>query len=136
MHDGRPDHRRLHGRQQQILEYIDAETRRRGYPPSVREITRAVRLKSPSTTQYHLEKLIRQGWLQRDENSPRALRVAYDWQTGARGERRATRYVPLVGDVAAGADVVAQENVEQLLPLPLDFTGEGELFMLRVRGDS
>jgi repressor LexA len=62
--------------------------------------------------------------------------VRYDVNSGAMMERRPVRHVPLVGDVAAGTDVLAEENVEELLPVPVDFTGDGELFMLRVRGDS
>jgi repressor LexA len=123
-------------RQRQILDIIDASMRERGYPPSVREIGEAVGLTSPSTVHTHLASLQRLGFLRRDPTKPRAIEVRYDPNSGAAVERRPHRHVPLVGDVAAGTDVLAQENVEELLPLPTDFCGEGELFMLRVRGDS
>jgi repressor LexA len=123
-------------RQRGILNFIEAETRDRGYPPSVREIGEAVGLTSTSTVHAHLATLQRLGYLRRDPTKPRAIEVRYDPGTGASGERRPARHVPLVGDVAAGTDVLAQENVEELLPLPADFTGDGPVFMVRVRGDS
>ena len=126
----------LTDRQLQILDFIEQELRDRGYPPSVREIGEAVGLASPSTVHSHLATLERLGFLRRDPTKPRAIEVRYDPNSGAALERRPVRHVPLVGDVAAGTDVLAQENVEELLPLPTDFTGDGELFMLRVRGDS
>jgi repressor LexA len=131
-----PSPSQLTQRQQDILDFIDREMRERGYPPSVREIGDAVGLTSPSTVHSHLATLQRLGFLKRDPTKPRALEVRYDPNSGAALERRPVRNVPLVGDVAAGADVLAQENVEELLPLPHDFCGEGDLFMLRVRGDS
>ena len=123
-------------RQQQILDVIEAAMRERGYPPSVREIGEAVGLTSPSTVHTHLASLQRLGFLRRDPTKPRAIEVRYDPNSGAAMERRPVRHVPLVGDVAAGTDVLAQENVEEVYPLPADLTGEGELFMLRVRGES
>jgi repressor LexA len=108
----------------------------RGYPPSVREIGEAVGLNSPSTVHNHLATLQKLGYLRRDPTKPRAIEVRFDTNSGAAMERRPARHVPLIGDVAAGTGVLAQENVEELYPLPVDFTGEGELFMLRVRGDS
>jgi len=123
-------------RQREILEVIEQHQRDRGFPPSVREIGEAVGLTSPSTVHAHLATLQKLGFLRRDPTKPRAIEVRFDATSGAPVERRPVRHVPLVGDVAAGTDVLAQENVEELLPLPLDFTGEGELFMLRVRGDS
>jgi repressor LexA len=126
----------LTARQQQILEIIDQHISERGYPPSVREIGTAVGLTSPSSVQNHLNRLNELGYLRRDPVKPRALEVRYDPNSGASGDRRPFRHVPLVGDVAAGTDVLAQENVEEILPVPSDFCGEGELFMLRVRGDS
>ncbi|HET7721682.1 MAG TPA: transcriptional repressor LexA, partial [Acidimicrobiales bacterium] len=123
-------------RQRGILNFIEAETRDRGYPPSVREIGEAVGLTSTSTVHSHLGTLQRLGYLRRDPTKPRAIEVRYDPGSGASGERRPARHVPLVGDVAAGTDVLAQENVEELLPLPADFTGDGPVFMVRVRGDS
>jgi repressor LexA len=126
----------LTDRQRGILDFIEAETRQRGYPPSVREIGEAVGLTSTSTVHAHLASLQRLGYLRRDPTKPRAIEVRYDPGSGAAGERRPARHVPLLGDVAAGTDVLAQENVEELLPLPADFTGDGPVFMLRVRGDS
>jgi repressor LexA len=127
----------LTARQQQILDFIELQANTRGYPPSVREIGEAVGLASPSTVHSHLASLQRLGYLRRDPTKPRAIEVRYDPTSGASDlDRRPVRHVPLVGDVAAGTDVLAQENVEEVLPLPADFTGDGDLFMLRVRGDS
>jgi repressor LexA len=126
----------LTARQREILDIIDSSMRERGYPPSVREIGEAVGLTSPSTVHTHLASLQRLGFLRRDPTKPRAIEVRWDPNSGAAVERRPVRHGPLVGDVAAGTDVLAQENVEELLPLPVDFCGDGDLFMLRVRGDS
>lgn len=126
----------LTARQREILEVIEREMRERGYPPSVREIGEAVGLTSPSTVHNHLATLQRLGYLRRDPTKPRAIEVRYDPSSGVAMERRPVRHVPLVGDVAAGTNVLAQENVEELFPLPADFTGDGDLFMLRVRGES
>lgn len=126
----------LTGKRREILDFIAAQLRERGFPPSVREIGVAVGLTSSSTVHSHLATLQRQGYLRRDPTKPRAIEVRYDPASGAALPRRPAQHVPLVGDVAAGTDVLAQENVEELLPLPADFTGDGTLFMLRVRGDS
>ncbi len=123
-------------RQRGILEFIEEQARTRGYPPSVREIGEAVGLTSTSTVHAHLSTLQRLGYLRRDPTKPRAIEVRYDPASAAPVERRPARHVPLLGDVAAGTDVLAQENVEEMLPLPADFTGDGQLFMLRVRGES
>jgi repressor LexA len=123
-------------RQHDIIDFIERTVNERGYPPSVREIGTAVGLTSPSTVHSHLATLQRLGYLKRDPTKPRAIEVRYDPNSGAAVEKRPVRHVPLVGDVAAGTDVLAQENVEELLPLPVDFCGEGDLFMLRVRGES
>lgn len=126
----------LTARQLEILQFIDQTTRDRGYPPSVREIGEAVGLTSPSTVHSHLATLERLDYLRRDPTKPRAIEVRYDPNSGAAFDRRPVRHIPLVGDVAAGTDVLAAENVEELYPLPADITGDGELFMLRVRGES
>ena len=127
----------LTDRQRGILEVIERSMHDRGYPPSVREIGEAVGLTSPSTVHSHLASLQRMGFLHRDPTKPRAIEVRWDPSSDAVIERRPARHVPLVGDVAAGTDVLAQENVEEVFPLPEDFTGSGgDLFMLRVRGDS
>jgi repressor LexA len=127
---------KISARQREILTFIESQMRDRGYPPSVREIGEAVGLNSPSTVHTHLNTLTRLGYLRRDPTKPRAIEVTWDPNSGVAMERRPVRHVPLVGDVAAGTDVLAHENVEELLPLPADFTGDGELFMLRVRGES
>jgi repressor LexA len=126
----------LTGKRREILDFIAGQVRERGYPPSVREIGLAVGLASTSTVQAHLNTLQKQGYLRRDPTKPRALEVRYDATSGAAIESRRARLVPLVGDIAAGTNVLAQESVEELLPLPENFTGGGNLFMLRVRGDS
>jgi repressor LexA len=126
----------LTARQREILDTIEQYQRERGFPPSVREIGEAVGLTSPSTVHAHLASLQKLGYLKRDPSKPRAIEVRFDATSGGAVDRRPTRHVPLVGDVAAGTDVLAQENIEETLPLPADFTGDGDLFMLRVRGDS
>ena len=126
----------LTDRQRGILDFIEKNMRERGYPPSVREIGEAVGLSSSATVHNHLAALQKLGYLHRDPTKPRAIEVRYEASSGVAMERRPTKHVPLVGDVAAGVNVLAQENVEELVPLPMDFTGDGELFMLRVRGDS
>jgi repressor LexA len=123
-------------RQRQILEFVDAEARRRGYPPSVREIGAEVGLSSTSTVHSHLSALVAKGYLVRDPTKPRALQVHFEPSSGANMGRRPVRHVPLVGDVAAGTGVLAAENVEEVQPLPADFVGDGPVFMLRVRGES
>ena len=126
----------LSGKRRQILEFIAEEIRDRGYPPSVREIGEAVGLTSSSTVHSHLQVLQREGYLRRDPTKPRAIAVSFEPSSGAALAARPVVHVPLVGDVAAGVGVLAEENVEEVLPLPVDLTGSGELFMLRVRGDS
>jgi repressor LexA len=122
-------------RQRDILEFIKDTVATRGYPPSIREICAGVGLASPSTVHTHLNTLIKLGYLSKDKAKPRAIEIHAD-VNGAAFERHQIHHVPLVGDVAAGTGVLAQQNVEDLIPLPADLTGEGELFMLRVRGDS
>lgn len=130
------DHK-LTDRQRSILEFIESQMRERGFPPSVREIGAEVGLTSPSSVHAHLATLQRKGYLQRDPSKPRAIKVSWDATSGAVDvERRPVRHVPLVGQVAAGTDVLATEHIEETLPVPADFTGEGDLFMLTVRGDS
>jgi repressor LexA len=126
----------LTDRQHEILLYIDDTIRERAYPPSVREIGAAVGLTSPSTVHSHLNTLQKLGYLRRDPTKPRAIEVRWEAGSGAIVDRRPVCHVPLVGDVAAGTGVLAKENVEEVMPLPADLTGDGELFMLRVRGES
>lgn len=120
-------------RQEQILHYIRQETATQGYPPSVREIGRAVGLKSTSTVHGHLSQLERKGYIRRDSSKPRAIEVL-----PAAGvlPRSASVAVPLVGRVTAGLPVLAVENIEDYFPLPRNFGEPGTLFMLRVTGDS
>ena len=101
----------LTARQREILEFIERQTRERGFPPSVREIGEAVGLTSPSTVHNHLATLQRLGYLRRDPTKPRAIEVRYDPNSGAQLERRPVRNVPLVGDVAAGTDVLDRKSV-------------------------
>jgi repressor LexA len=131
-----PAHTQLTDRQRGILDFIETNMRDRGYPPSVREIGEAVGLSSSATVHNHLATLQKLGYLHRDPTKPRAIEVRYEASSGVAMERRPTKHVPLVGDVAAGVNELAQEHVEELIPLPMDFTGDGELFMLRVRGNS
>ena len=126
----------LSGKRQQILTFIADSQRDRGYPPSVREIGQEVGLASSATVHTHLAVLQREGYLSRDPSKPRAIQVHYDPASTMSMATSAVRNVPLVGDVAAGTGVLAHENVEELLPMPEQFTGTGPTFMLRVRGDS
>lgn len=130
------DRKPLSARRRQILDAIVEHQRAHGYPPSIREIAAEVGLKSPASVKAHIDVLGSAGYLRVDPTRPRAIEVRYDENSGAALERRPVRHVPLVGDVAAGSGVLAAENVEELMPVPADLTGEGELFMLRVRGDS
>jgi repressor LexA len=126
----------LTGKRRQILDFIAAQVRERGYPPSVREIGEAVGLTSSSTVHAHLQVLQRQGYLRRDPTKPRAIVVSFEPNSGALLRTRPIAHIPLIGDVAAGTGTLAQQEVEEVLPLPEDLTGKGELFMLRVHGDS
>lgn len=127
---------KLSERRQAIIHFVAEYTRERGYPPSVREICKAVGLISPASVQRHLVILEEQGFLRRDPTKPRALEVHYDPVSGHAVDRHPVSYVPLVGDVAAGVGVLAQENIEETLPLPTEFVGHQDAFVVRVRGDS
>ena len=126
----------LSGKRLQILNFIADCQRDRGYPPSVREIGEAVGLASSATVHTHLAVLQREGYLSKDPSKPRAIQVHFDPDTSSRLPASAVHNVPLVGEVAAGTGVLAEENIEELLPMPEQFTGSGPSFMLRVRGDS
>jgi repressor LexA len=126
----------LSGKRRQILEFIALEIRERGYPPSVREIGEAVGLTSSSTVHTHLQVLQREGYLLRDPSKPRAITVSFEPGSGAAMSARPVVNVPVVGTVAAGTGVLAETNVEEVMPLPEDLTGPGQLFMLKVRGES
>ena len=127
--------RELTARQREILDFIRAEIHRRGFPPSVREIGEAVGLSSSSTVHSHLAALEAKGLLRRDPSKPRALEVL-DYRDIERAiDYERVQAVPLVGQVAAGAPILAAENIEATLPLPASFAGE-DTFVLRVKGDS
>lgn len=115
-------------RQEQVLEFIRESVRNDGYPPTVREICTALGLSSPSTVHAHLANLERLGLLKRDPSKPRALELA--------GEHRQVRPLPLVGRVAAGAPILAEENIEELVDVPSFLRRDDGDFVLRVRGDS
>jgi repressor LexA len=126
----------LSGKRQEILDFIAERLRAQGYPPSVREIGQAVGLASSATVHSHLAVLQREGFLVRDPTKPRAIQVRYDPTSKSAMAAAPVRPVPLIGDVAAGTGVLAEQAVEQLLPLPELFTGTGATFMLQVRGES
>ena len=123
-------------RQRKILEFIDQTIKENGFPPTVREIGKAVGLNSPATVHTHLSTLQDRGYIRRDPTKPRAIEVHWDAGSGAIIDRRPVTHVPVVEDVAAGTGVLAAENIEEVMTLPSDFTSEGDLFTLRVRGDS
>ena len=126
----------LSQRQQRILDCIRDAVATRGYPPSVREIGEAVGLRSPSSVHSQLASLERAGYLRRDPSRPRAIEVRADPDGVGSVPVAAPRQVPLVGEIAAGAPVVAEERVEDVYSLPKALVGDGTLFMLRVRGES
>ncbi|MBW6468114.1 MAG: transcriptional repressor LexA [Coriobacteriia bacterium] len=127
--------RELTDRQRQILDFIRAEIHRRGFPPSVREIGEAVGLSSSSTVHSHLAALEDKGFLRRDPSKPRALEVLDYRDTDRAIDYDGVRAVPLVGQVAAGAPLLAAENIEATMSLPVEMADEST-FILRVRGDS
>ena len=118
----------------QILDFIATTSRERGYPPTVREIGAEVGLSSSSSVHFHLRWLEEHDYLQRDGSLTRALRVI--GSPADAPDTAATNYVPLVGQVAAGEPIFASQNIEQLIPTSPYLFGEGELFMLEVKGDS
>ncbi|SCF37966.1 SOS-response transcriptional repressor, LexA [Micromonospora purpureochromogenes] len=130
----------LTARQRRILEFIRSWVERQGYPPSVREIGEAVGLVSPSSVAYQLKELEKKGFLRRDPNRPRAVDVrapsdAVDDEL-SRSQRPTPAYVPMLGRIAAGGPILAEQAVEDIFPLPRELVGEGEVFMLQVKGDS
>lgn len=122
-------------RQREILDFITAEIHRKGYPPSVREIGMAVGLSSSSTVHSHLAALEAKGFIRRDPTKPRTIEVFDYRDTGAALSPSQVSAVPLVGTIAAGTPLLAQENIEEVLALPAEFVGE-QSFVLKVKGDS
>ncbi len=151
--DGPPDATGLTPRQQRILNVIRDALESRGYPPSMREIGDAVGLTSSSSVSHQLKVLEQKGFIKRDPNRPRAIEVflpevlaarrsigaaeetAYD-ETGIGDSMPAATYIPLVGRIAAGGPILAEERVEDVFPLPKSLVGDGTLFLLEVSGDS
>jgi repressor LexA len=139
--DGPADDTGLTPRQRRVLEVIREAVSARGYPPSVREIGEAVGLTSSSSVAHQLTTLQAKGYLRRDPNRPRAVEVlpaggAADDEADVRAARPSAAYVPVVGRIAAGAPVLADEAVETVFPLPRELVGEGTVFLLKVVGDS
>ena len=120
-------------KQREILEYIKETILKKGYPPAVREICEAVRLKSTSSVHSHLEQLEKNGYIRRDPTKPRTIEIIDDTFNLA---RREVVNVPLLGTVAAGAPILAQENIENYFPIPVVTLPNKEIFMLKVKGDS
>jgi len=132
----------LTARQRRIMEFIRGWVAQHGYPPSVREIGEAVQLVSPSSVAYQLKELEKKGLLRRDPNRPRAVdvRSASDLTPEEDEALLASRpepaYVPLVGRIAAGGPILAEQSIDDVFPLPRELVGEGTLFLLKVKGDS
>lgn len=123
-------------RQQQILDFILTEIHKKGYPPSVREIGKAIGLSSSSTVHSHLAALEKKGYIRRDPSKPRALEVLDFRDTEVAIMPDKIRTVPLVGEIAAGQPILAQENIEDVFPLPKDLVTSENTFALKVKGDS
>ena len=135
--DGPVDENGLTSRQLKILQAIKSAMEEKGYPPSMREIGEAAGLASPSSVKYQLEALESKGWIRRDPSRGRALEVLTPGDERFEDIKPEKTYnVPLVGRIAAGGPILAEQNVEELFPLPSTLVGEGELFMLKVVGDS
>jgi repressor LexA len=126
----------ISARQREILDLILSTVQERGYPPSVREIGEAVGLNSPSTVHSHLSSLVKAGYLRRDPSKPRAIEVTAPGRAQPDLRRAPVRDVPLLGRIAAGSPLLAEEDIEDILPLPTQLVGNDPVFMLRVQGDS
>ena len=120
-------------KQQEILEYIKSQILERGFPPAVRDICEAVHLKSTSSVHSHLETLEKNGYIRRDPTKPRAIEILDE---SFNFTRREMVNVPMVGRVAAGEPLLADQNVENYFPIPMEFMPNNQTFMLRVKGDS
>ena len=124
---------KITAKQKEILEYIKEQILERGFPPAVREICEAVHLKSTSSVHSHLETLEKNGYIRRDPTKPRAIEILDD---GFYILRRETASIPIVGTVAAGEPILAEQNIEGYFPIPADMVPAGETFVLNVKGDS
>ena len=124
---------KITAKQQEILNYIKEEILNKGYPPAVREICEAVNLKSTSSVHSHLETLEKNGYIRRDPTKPRAIEICDDSFQMVRTEMVS---LPVVGTVAAGQPILAQENIESYFPIPAEYVPNGESFILKVKGDS
>jgi len=124
---------KITAKQQQILDYIKQEILNRGYPPTVREICETVNLKSTSSVHSHLETLEKNGYIRRDPTKPRAIEICDDSFQMVRTEMVS---LPVVGRVAAGVPILAEQNIDEYLPVPADVVPRGESFILNVHGDS
>lgn len=124
---------KISGKQQEILEFIKEEILKRGYPPAVREICEAVHLKSTSSVHSHLETLEKNGYIRRDPTKPRAIEIVDD---SFQMVRREMASIPIIGTVAAGQPIFAQQNIESYFPVPADIVPAGESFILKVKGES
>ena len=120
-------------KQTEILEYIKDEILQRGYPPAVREICEAVHLKSTSSVHAHLETLEKNGYIKRDPTKPRAIEICDDSFQMVRHEMTS---IPIIGTVAAGQPILAEENIEGYFPIPVEMAPNAESFILKVKGDS
>lgn len=124
---------KISAKQQEILEYIKDEILHKGYPPAVREICQAVNLKSTSSVHSHLETLEKNGYIRRDPTKPRAIEIMDDTFNL---NRREMVNVPILGNVAAGEPLFAEENIEDYFPIPAEMVPNSKVFMLHVRGES
>jgi repressor LexA len=126
----------LSNKQQIILNYIKKEITDNGYPPSVREICKAVGLKSTSTVHSHLNTLVKKGYIRKGDNKNRAIEVIDTEDVFVDIPKKEVTNVPLVGRIAAGQPILAVQNVDDLFPIPVDWVGNHETFVLQVKGDS
>lgn len=124
---------KISAKQQEILDYIKEEILKRGYPPAVREICEAVNLRSTSSVHSHLETLEKNGYIRRDPTKPRAIEICDDNFQMVRTEMVS---LPVVGQVAAGTPILAEENIDSYFPVPAELVPQGESFVLKVKGDS
>ena len=124
---------KISDKQREILDYIKTEILNKGYPPTVRDICEAVKLKSTSSVHSHLETLEKNGYIRRDQTKPRAIEIVDD---NFNLTRREVVNVPMIGRVAAGQPILAVENIESYFPIPAEFMPNAESFMLRVQGES